>query len=75
MSELRNQRGHRKEILRGTKVDIFTPPGVERQQVVSQGEDSLVGSMEEMQPAVGAQTKVGAGDGWKYLSFSLPPAF
>jgi len=48
---------------------------MERQQVVSQGEDYLVGSMEEMQPAVGTQTKVGAGDGWKYLSFSLPLAF
>ena len=27
MSELRNQRGHREEILRGTKVDISTSPG------------------------------------------------
>ena len=27
MSELRNQREHRKEILKGTKVDISTPPG------------------------------------------------
>ena len=57
------------------KWTFLLPLGMERQQVVSQGEDSLVGSMEEMQPAVGAQTKVGAGDGWKYLSFSLPPAF
>ena len=75
MSELRNQREHRKEILKGTKVDISTPPG----------DGETTGGV----PGLGLSRWVHGGDaassrhtnqsrGWEWvkdLSFSLPLGF